>query len=252
MKGIVLDVLSILAINIFILYLYRALQNYYDHKEEKENLRIALESCRNQIEIMQESWDKARSLRHDLNLHIYELRYLTIHHDTDKVMAYLDEMEKQLVNEDEYVSSGIPEIDSILNYMLRYAKRTLKEVDIKVTLPEELEIHDFTLNVILGNLLNNAIRAASQSKQKYLSIYLQEKQGILYINIKNSYAGTLHKDGKRLISTKRNHEMHGIGLKNVEKIIQNQAGEIETTWNDELFCIKIMLFEDNLNFCKTL
>ena len=90
-------------------------------------------------------------------------------------------MEKQIVNEDEYICSGISEVDSTLNYLLHYARQNLDDVRAKVALPEELDIHGFTLNVILGNLLDNAIYAAKQSEKKYLSIFIREKQGILYI-----------------------------------------------------------------------
>lgn len=241
-----IEIAGIFIINIAVFYLYDALQDYYKQKAEKEEFRIAMESYRNQIDIMKESWEKIRSLRHDLKLHVCELRYLTTHQDTDKVLAYLNEMERQITNEDECVSSGIQEIDSTLNYLLQYARKTLDEVKIKVALPEELEIHGFILNVILGNLLDNAIRAAQQSKRKYLNISLREKQGVLYIKIENSYSGILHIEEKKLLSTKSNLEMHGIGLKTVGKIIKDQGGDIEINWDEERFCVKVMLFVEKL------
>ena len=150
-----------------------------------------MDGYRNQIEVMQESWRKIRSLRHDLKHHIFELKYLTAHEDINKILIYLDNMEKQIVNEDEYICSGISEVDSTLNYLLHYARQNLDDVRAKVALPEELDIHGFTLNVILGNLLDNAIYAAKQSEKKYLSIFIREKQGILYIQVENSYSGVL-------------------------------------------------------------
>ncbi len=237
-----IEITGILIINIAVFYLYDALQDYYKQRTEKEEFRIAMESYRNQIDIMKESWEKIRSLRHDLKLHVSELKYLTTHQDKNRVITYLNEMEKQMTNEDEYVSSGIQEIDSTLNYLLQYARKTLDEVNIKVVLPEELEVHGFTLNVILGNLLSNAIRAAQQSQCKYLSITLHEKQGILYIKIENSYSGIMHIEDKKLLSTKPNSELHGIGLKTVEKIIKDQGGDMEINWDEENFCVKVMLF----------
>lgn len=240
------EIAGVLIINISIFYLYDALQDYYMQRSEKEQFRIAMEGYRNQINTMRESWERLRSLRHDLKLHVRELRYLTMQHEPEKVVAYLNDMEQQLVNEDEFVSSGIQEIDSTLNYLLQDARKNLKEVKIKVALQEDLEIHGFTLNVILGNLLNNAIYAAKQSTEKYLCISIWEKQGVLYIKIENSYSGVLDFRDKKLLSTKANSEVHGIGLANVKKIIREQEGELNISWDESHFYVKAVLFIEKL------
>lgn len=241
-----IEIAGILFINIAVFYLYGGLQDYYKQKIEKEELRIVTESYRNQMDIMKESWEKVRGLRHDLRLHVHELRYLAIHQDTDRLLEYLNGMERQMTNEGESVSSGIQDIDSTLNYFLLYARRNLDDVKIKVALPEELEVSGFSLNVILENLLNNAIRAAQQSECKYLNVSLNEKQGVLYIKIENSYSGKLHIRENKLVSTKSGLEMHGIGLKTVERIVKDQGGDMEISWNEGIFCVKVMLFMDHL------
>lgn len=241
-----MEIIGILITNIAIFYLYDALQDYYEQKSEKEKFHSLMEGYRNQIEVMQESWRKIRSLRHDLKHHIFELKYLTAHEDINKILIYLDNMEKQIVNEDEYICSGISEVDSTLNYLLHYARQNLDDVRAKVALPEELDIHGFTLNVILGNLLDNAIYAAKQSEKKYLSIFIREKQGILYIQVENSYSGVLRMEKNKLLSTKENVDRHGIGLGNVEKIVKEKEGDININWDEEIFCVKVMLLVEKL------
>ena len=210
-----------------------------------------MEGYRNQIDVMQESWKRIRSLRHDLKHHICELKYLAVHEDISKIMVYLDNMEKQMVNEDEYVCSGISDVDSTLNYLLQYARQNLDDVRVKMVLPEELDIHEFTLNVILGNLLDNAIHAAKQSKRKYLNIFIREKQGLLYIQIENSYCGALQMKKNRLLSTKVEADKHGIGLNNVKKIVKEKEGDIDISWDKEVFCVKVILIVEKLKSDET-
>lgn len=100
-----------------------------------------------------------------------------------------------MLNSDEYVDSGNKEIDSTLNYLLQKADKILDNTKISIVLPENLSVHTFSINVILGNLLDNAIEAAQNSKEKYLGIDIRTKRGLLFITIENSYDGSiqLHK-----------------------------------------------------------
>ena len=68
------------------------------------------------------------------------------------------------------------EIDSVLNYMLQKAREELETVIVKVMLPEKLK-HAFDINVMIGNLLENAIEAARQTEQKYLNVNIALKKG---------------------------------------------------------------------------
>lgn len=234
--NISIEIIGIFVINLSIFYLYDALQDYYKQKAEKEEFRIAMEGYSNQIDVMKESWQKMRSLRHDLKHHLRELRFLAIQpQNGDSILSYVDEMERQMINNDEYVSSGNKDIDGTLNYFLQSAHNLLKQVKVQISVPEDMSIHNFTLNVILGNLLENAIRGAMESTKKYLYISIRAKQGILYVKIANSYGGSLHRKGKKLVTTKKNKQLHGIGLENVERIINEQNGEIEIGWDEKLF-----------------
>ena len=64
----------------------------------------------------------------------------------------------------EIVSSGNMEVDSVLNYMLQKAKKMQLNTTVKVAIPEDMK-HSFDLNIIIGNLLQNAIDAAVETEE---------------------------------------------------------------------------------------
>lgn len=66
---------------------------------------------------------------------------------------------------------------------------------------------------MFGNLIDNAIRAASQCEKKEVTVRLFEPEGnfVVFI-VENPYAGVIKKSGARFLSTKENQEEHGIGL----------------------------------------
>lgn len=138
--------------------------------------------------------------------------------------AYESEFMK---NPQEYVATGNDTIDSLLNYKIQKAKDVLNLVETKIRIPEKLNLHSFDLNVVLGNLLDNAIDASVQTKEKELKITMKLDKGVLFLNICNSCRGIA--EGKRgiLETTKSDKMNHGIGLKNVRRIVEKYHGDME-------------------------
>ena len=48
--------------------------------------------------------------------------------------------------------------------------------------------------------------------------------------------------GRGFLTTKKEKEQHGIGLKNVNKIVEMYDGTMEVTPQNELFCVNIILY----------
>ena len=157
-------------------------------------------------------------------------------------MDYIQNMQAFIENKREYSNSGNKEVDSILNYMLNRAQEILDKVEYKISIPKELGIRLFDLNVIFGNLLENAIQAASESKDKWMTILVKYEKGMLFIDIQNSYDNNVIKAGKDYLTTKMEVGKHGIGLQNVKRVVKNYHGNIEILDKDNIFHIKIMLY----------
>ena len=236
--------LGLLFINFIVFYLYRMLLKAFSQKYENE---LLVQIYSNQLNTMLESEARVKNLRHDIKHHLNGLKLLAVKNDLHAIQKYLDDMEKYIENPDEIVASGNIEIDSVLNFMLQMAKRELRSVDIKVQMPEAL-VHSFDINIILGNLLENAIEAAKQTEEKYLGVTIILKKGILKIEIENSFNGSLlfQKDEKYKMftfgTTKKNTGKHGIGLNSVRKIVQKYTGIMDASSRNNRFCIKLILY----------
>lgn len=210
---------------------------------ESESAKRQLAGYSNQMDVMKSSEEKVRGLRHDLKHHLNELMLLAEREKADEIKEYIEHMDDFMTYSKEYVSSGNTDIDSLLNLMLDLAKKELGEVACKVSIPKELAIEPFDLNVILGNLLDNAIFAAKQTREKYLKVKISYKAGMLMIQIENSYAGHLVKEGKRYISTKEDDAtVHGIGIENVKSVVEKYNGVLEIKDENQIFQVKAVLY----------
>lgn len=209
---------------------------------ESKSAKRQLEGYSNQLEVLKGSEEKVRGLRHDLKHHLNELMLLAERDEVSEIKEYIKSMDSFMTYSREYVSSGNTDIDSLLNLMLDVAKRELSDVSCRVCIPSGLAIDPFDLNVILGNLLDNAMLAAKQTQEKHLHIRISYKLGMLLIDVENSYAGELIKEGSRYISTKADSIEHGRGIENVRCIVEKYDGNIQISDDNNMFRVKIFLY----------
>lgn len=247
-NNIEIEIIGMLIINLVIFYLYGAIQDYYKQKMEKEEFYYRMEIYGNQLDIMKNSYQKIRELRHDMRHHLSELKYLANNDEKTQLIHYIEDMEKHMLNAEEYVSSGNKEIDGTLNYLLQTAKKSLKEVDVSVSIPEGLEVHNYLFNVILGNLLENAIEAAIKTERKYLKIHIKLKQSVLYINVENSFNGEVKLKEQKIVTSKKNTKEHGIGLDSVKRMVDEMNGMLDLRWKNDIFCVNVMFYLKDLEF----
>lgn len=245
--GLTIVSIGLLIANFLMLSLYNLLMHSISQQYEMAMLKTQLQAYANQLNVVLRGEEKIKALRHDIKHHLNELMLLANKHDVAEIQKYIDEMNSFLKNPNEIVASGNLEIDSVLNFMLQKAEKELKTVDIKVMLPEKVR-HSFDINVMLGNLLENAIEAAGKTENKYLSVHIKLKRGILKVKIENSFESSyiLRKEQNRkdtiLKTTKPFTEQHGIGLKNVKKIVEKYNGTMAVTAQEGIFCVNLLLY----------
>ncbi len=245
--GLVIVSVGLLVMNYLMLYLYNQLLLTTAQKYETKLLQTQVSEYANQLKIILRGEEKIKALRHDMKHHLNELTLLAKKHEVSEIQNYLDQMKQFVENQDELIASGNMEIDSVLNYMLQKAKRELETVTIKVALPEKVR-HSFDVNVLLGNLLENAMEAARETDKKYLSVRVALKKGVLRIKIENSFLPSClirgNEQGKppALLTSKASADSHGIGLGNVKKIVEKYNGTMEITTRNDIFCVNLILY----------
>lgn len=237
---------GILGVNILVFYLYHTHLEMYQKLHEKEVLEQQVKVYSNQLEVIEQTQAKVRSLRHDMCHHIQELRRFAVRSEGQEAMRYLDKMESAMTNEKEFVYSGSKEIDGLLNYMLEKANNSLKQVEIEIRNLRSIDEYSFELAVILGNLLDNAIEAAGRTEEQLLRFRMEEDKGVLYIHVANRYNGKLHEKEGHLLSSKSDEKKHGIGLKNVKDIVEKNHGVLDIRYDNRMFEVDVILYLQSL------
>lgn len=238
---------GMICLNLIVFYICDELVGTYMQLKESAVVARQLESYSNQLNVVMKSEEKVRGLRHDLKHHLSELLMLAERGRACEIAGYVQNMQADLLSEGEHISSGNAEIDSLVNLMLERAKRELGTVRCHVCVPQELDVSAFDWNIILGNLMDNAIEAAGKSEDKLLQIRIQYQKGMLLIDIRNSYSGRLVKSEDKYLSTKDYDradasQVHGLGIKNVRRIVEKYDGNMEISDEDGMFAVRILMY----------
>ena len=160
--------------------------------------------------------------------------------DKEHVIDYLHSMGSFMESEKKYVTSGNDRIDSVLNYMLDKARTAKVDVKWQISIPEHLNVSIFDINVILSNILDNALNALNKVTQPVLYIYIKYDRGILCIDIKNNCINSNYSE-----NTKNKIDpfgKHGYGLNNVRRVVKKYHGNLAISCLDGFFTTRIILY----------
>ena len=231
-----------LIINISVFYLYNILTENYIHLRDHDIYKQQTYAYQNQLEVIMESRNRVRALRHDMKNHILALQILVQRKEVEETNKYLDSMKNFMTNPEEYVKTGNDVVDSLLNYKIQKANEVLNVVETKISIPEQLRLRSFDLNVLLGNLLDNAIDASMQTEDKKLKITIKLDKGILFLNICNSCQMIADEKKNFWETTKEDKANHGIGLKNVRRIVEKYHGDITFFYENNIIQTDVMMY----------
>ena len=193
----------------------------------------------NQINIVSKNEEKVAAIRHDLKNHLSELKIMAMNGKCDEIQTYIDSMALYISNPEEIVKTGNLDMDSLLNYLIKRANERLNEVDIKINISDVM-LDTFDINVIVGNLLDNAIEASGRTEEKILKGFIIAEQGLLKMEFINSY-NRLGAEKNDALVNEKNEKHAGIGLKNVQKIVDKYNGAMQVS-KGEYFDVKVLMY----------
>ena len=236
----------VLALNLCVFYLYYILLKNYVQLREQDIYKQQTIAYQNQFELMKESQSRIRALRHDMKNHVLALEGLAKSSKPEKVIEYLDSIQEFMKNPSEHIDTGNEALDSLLNFKLQRAKEELKKVETDIVLPEKMNLHSFDFNVIVGNLLDNAIAASIQTDERFLKLCIRMENGILFLYMVNSCTGIPEGVCEIRRLSEKSFAGHGIGLTNVLRIVEKYHGDMEMHCKDNHMETEIMLYMKNL------
>lgn len=207
-------------------------------------LELENKSYYNEFLLREEKNSNIRSLKHDINHHLFIIKTLTEKGEYQELIDYIKRYEYTINEGEIFANTTNVAFDSIVNTKLNCMLKIGVSLEVDININDKIKIDTFDLIIIMGNILDNMIEALTKAKEK--SAYLQViKQG-KYIKIlaKNTFEGERKLQKTKFLTTKKDKQEHGLGLTNIEKIARKYEGElIPRIIDNEYFQVEISLFE---------
>ena len=233
---------SLFLINIAFFYLYIQIVEKCEVEILNQSLAQQNKAYHQQAIVSRAAEDNIKRLQHDFKNHLIALKEMT-NCKNENFKEYVLVLEEKLTLNSEYVMTGNKILDGLINYKLQIMYDLGVKVDLDIKIPDNINIHDFDVIVILGNLLDNAIRALQVQENGVFQMKFLYKKGTIFLHVRNSYVGSIKRKGKTFLTTKNDFsEPHGIGLSNVKMIVENYNGELSITTEKQYFDIEVIMY----------
>ena len=206
---------------------------------ERKNIEYQNQLLARQVEEVQNIYLTMRGWRHDYHNHLQSMKAYVEMGQYDKLQEYLGLLENDLDQVNQLCDSGNVNLDAILNFKISLAEKNGIRVDYKATCPAELTVSDIDLCALIGNLIDNAVKACEGIADPYIRLSIGVLKNQLHISVTNATKDAVRKLDSEYITTKRGN--HGHGLKRINLVVEKYEEYINRQNEPGVFVTEIML-----------
>lgn len=220
-------------------YLYDIIQKDRELFEEKRTLENMLSVQAKQQRLGKEATDILNLKIHDMKNQLNTIKHL---HGQDRIDS-IDELEKSVDIYSNIAKTGNDALDIVLTQkgLLCNSKKITFTYIIDGKAFGFMKATDITS--LFGNILDNAIESAEKEEGEYRLIKLscETKKDFLQIQETNYCHQKLYFENGVPVSTKKDKDSHGFGIRSISYIISKYQGKIKITQEEDIFRLYILI-----------
>ena len=235
---LILDMLMFIA-NIIVLKMIFHInqQNHYEMENALLHMQITQQEKR--IREEEKNYREVQLLRHDLKRYLVTYRQLLQEGKYEVIEADIDKILGKRLNTNHCVYTE----NTILNAVIceKMEQCSIKNIKIEVQVNADKDMDSIEYGVVLSNLLDNAIEAEEQEKEenRYICLNIGVEQNMIHLVVSNYISESVLQNNALLETSKKNKQLHGIGLRGVKEFVNNKEGEIEIFKENHMFVVHI-------------
>lgn len=230
-------------LQLLIFRFYCHVGNEKEYERENQMLQMNYRLLERQMEILEESVESGRRIRHDARHHNAVIAEYVRREQKEELLAYLKEYEKE-------TEQGMPEmicanvaVNNILSAYTKKARREGIEVTLDVEIGKNLMIPSIDLVAILANAYENAIYACMEVKKQpderkcFIYLMLKKRKRKLVISCSNTCRlETELKDGEP-----KTEFTGGVGVSSIIRTAEKYGGEYDFKNDEGVFVFRLVM-----------
>lgn len=232
--------LSFTSSTLLLMIVFKTIKDIKEKSEEnllKEKIDMQYKYYLN----LQESQNKVKRLYHDMNNHILCINSMST--DKEDINKYIDNIRKDLKQFKEIYNTGNMILDIILNEKQNICNENNIDLTCDVNFSKCNFIEMTDVCSIFSNILDNAIEACNKicMDKKYIKIRGTLVKSYYVIRCENSKINKLEIKNSKIITSKKDKFIHGIGLKSVKSSLKKYNGDLEIEDFKNKFLLQIYI-----------
>lgn len=226
-------------------------------KSERVILKNQVRSMQEHMEEMERIYSEIRGMKHDMKNTLAVTLQLSME-ERGELQEYLADLNQTFDRLDMRFCTGNTVADTLLNMKYHEAVRLVPDLVMdtdRLVFPQDLKIHSYDIGIILGNAVDNAVRACRKLKEKepgedaFIRFVSMQKGNLLVLKVENSFDGKLVRRPREEfpVTDKPDKENHGMGLANIKNTVEKYHGTMDYIVKGRVFILSMMMKNERGN-----
>lgn len=230
----------------------------YRNKAKSERIILGnqVKSLQEHMEEMERVYSEIRGMKHDMKNTIAVIGQLS--KGEGELQEYLADLNQSFDRLELRFRTGNTVADTLLNMKYHEAVHLIPDLKMdteNLLFPQDLKIHSYDIGIILGNAVDNAVRACRKRKEKepeaevFIRFASLQKGNLLVLKVENSFDGKLVRkpQAEFPITDKADKENHGMGLANIKNTVEKYHGTMDFMVKGRVFILSMMMKNERGN-----
>lgn len=238
---------GMIIMNVFVYYLINDIVNNEAKLHEKEMLELQVKNELKMYHSISENFEMQKRQAHEFRNHILCIEALLRKNKYEDLFDYIINISDTISNENNVIDTNHVIVNAILN--VKYHEALSKHIlfVFRVNDLSKIMIQNEDLVVLLANLLNNAIEACEKctGKKTIKLKFLLTEDNAVVLSVRNTFFQPIIYENDEIKTSKKNNpENHGVGIKNIVKVIEKYQGSYIIESDNQEFYFSIFLPEN--------
>ena len=219
--------------------------NILEKEAQVQKARLMQEKLENQMEMYrntQESETRCRRYLHDYKNQLGCIHGMLKAGEVEEALDYIEELNSGIRKGEDCVDTNHLVVNTVLNQKYQYARERGITMVMSVNDLSGLTMSKEDIVALLVNLLDNAVEACEKlDGNKIIQFKMMLEEEELTVSVRNPVKEPVVIKGKRILTTKREKDEHGIGFLNINSVIEKNHGTSVLKCQDGWFYFSAVL-----------
>lgn len=237
---------GILTMNMVVITGDNNLRKQYHLQRELDRLHRLEQLNQTVIEQQDLYLEELKGFAHDYAKQIEGIKKLASVEDiftTSEIQTYSKEMFAQIQESYRFAFIPSPALRTILSQAQLHCHTHHINFDVNIQYADFSFIAFPDLYTLFENPLDNAITACNQITDegipKKIQLTMFRQRNMIWVTLKNPMVNPIIIKNSQIQTTKENSDMHGLGIKNMKRVITRYGGHINIEYTENEFSIAI-------------